>query len=116
MHFRSGAIAAGLLLAGCSGSEQVSIPDAANVAAIEICRGGCKAGKLSSADRGYIAQAVKATAAYGAGWQAEWQMQLSTAQMKIPPPEDSVPGLLALIEGDLPSGRYRVSELKAAAR
>ena len=24
-----------------------------------------------------------------------------------PPPEDSVPGLLALIEGDLPSGRYR---------
>jgi NAD(P)-dependent dehydrogenase (short-subunit alcohol dehydrogenase family) len=28
-----------------------------------------------------------------------------------PPPEDSVPGLLALIEGDLPSGRYRASEL-----
>jgi NAD(P)-dependent dehydrogenase (short-subunit alcohol dehydrogenase family) len=28
-----------------------------------------------------------------------------------PPPEDSVPGLLALIEGDRPSGRYRVSEL-----
>jgi NAD(P)-dependent dehydrogenase (short-subunit alcohol dehydrogenase family) len=27
------------------------------------------------------------------------------------PPEESVPGLLALIEGDLPSGRYRVSEL-----
>jgi NAD(P)-dependent dehydrogenase (short-subunit alcohol dehydrogenase family) len=27
------------------------------------------------------------------------------------PPEDSVPALLALIEGDLPSGRYRVSEL-----
>jgi NAD(P)-dependent dehydrogenase (short-subunit alcohol dehydrogenase family) len=24
-----------------------------------------------------------------------------------PPPEDSVPGLLALIEGDLPSGRYQ---------
>ena len=24
-----------------------------------------------------------------------------------PPPEESVPGLLALIEGDLPSGRYR---------
>jgi NAD(P)-dependent dehydrogenase (short-subunit alcohol dehydrogenase family) len=24
-----------------------------------------------------------------------------------PPPEDSVPGLLALIDGDLPSGRYR---------
>jgi NAD(P)-dependent dehydrogenase (short-subunit alcohol dehydrogenase family) len=28
-----------------------------------------------------------------------------------PPPEDSVPGLLALIEGELPSGRYRTSDL-----
>jgi NAD(P)-dependent dehydrogenase (short-subunit alcohol dehydrogenase family) len=28
-----------------------------------------------------------------------------------PPPEESVPGLLALIEGELPSGRYRASEL-----
>jgi NAD(P)-dependent dehydrogenase (short-subunit alcohol dehydrogenase family) len=28
-----------------------------------------------------------------------------------PPPEDSVPGLLALIEGDLPSGRYRAADL-----
>jgi NAD(P)-dependent dehydrogenase (short-subunit alcohol dehydrogenase family) len=28
-----------------------------------------------------------------------------------PPPEDSVPGLLELIEGDLPSGRYRAHEL-----
>jgi NAD(P)-dependent dehydrogenase (short-subunit alcohol dehydrogenase family) len=28
-----------------------------------------------------------------------------------PPPEESVPGLLALLEGDLPSGRYRASEL-----
>ena len=28
-----------------------------------------------------------------------------------PPPEDSVPGLLALIEGDLPSGRYAAREL-----
>ena len=28
-----------------------------------------------------------------------------------PPPEDSVPGLLALIEGDLPSGTYRAREL-----
>src|SRR5205807_10401704 len=28
-----------------------------------------------------------------------------------PPPEESVPGLLRLIEGDLPSGRYRTSEL-----
>jgi NAD(P)-dependent dehydrogenase (short-subunit alcohol dehydrogenase family) len=28
-----------------------------------------------------------------------------------PPPEDSVPGLLALIEGDLPSGRYRARDL-----
>jgi NAD(P)-dependent dehydrogenase (short-subunit alcohol dehydrogenase family) len=28
-----------------------------------------------------------------------------------PPPEESVPGLLALIEGDLPSGRYRAKEL-----
>jgi hypothetical protein len=26
-------------------------------------------------------------------------------------PEDSVPGLLELIEGDRPSGRYRTSEL-----
>ena len=28
-----------------------------------------------------------------------------------PPPEESVPGLLALIEGELPSGRYRAREL-----
>jgi NAD(P)-dependent dehydrogenase (short-subunit alcohol dehydrogenase family) len=28
-----------------------------------------------------------------------------------PPPEESVPGLLALIEGDLPSGAYRTREL-----
>jgi NAD(P)-dependent dehydrogenase (short-subunit alcohol dehydrogenase family) len=28
-----------------------------------------------------------------------------------PPPEESVPGLLALIEGDLPSGRYRAREV-----
>jgi len=32
-----------------------------------------------------------------------------------PPPEDSVPGLLALIEGDLPSGRYRASEVALPA-
>ncbi len=32
-----------------------------------------------------------------------------------PPPEDSVPGLLALIEGDLPSGRYRARELAEVA-
>jgi NAD(P)-dependent dehydrogenase (short-subunit alcohol dehydrogenase family) len=30
-----------------------------------------------------------------------------------PPPEESVPGLLALIEGDLPSGRYRAREVAA---
>ncbi len=30
-----------------------------------------------------------------------------------PPPEDSVPGLLTLIDGDLPSGRYRARELAA---
>jgi NAD(P)-dependent dehydrogenase (short-subunit alcohol dehydrogenase family) len=30
-----------------------------------------------------------------------------------PPPEESVPGLLALIEGDAPSGRYRARELAA---
>jgi NAD(P)-dependent dehydrogenase (short-subunit alcohol dehydrogenase family) len=30
-----------------------------------------------------------------------------------PPPEESVPGLLALIEGKLPSGRYRARELSA---
>jgi NAD(P)-dependent dehydrogenase (short-subunit alcohol dehydrogenase family) len=30
-----------------------------------------------------------------------------------PPPEDSVPGLLALIDGTLPSGRYRAKELPA---
>jgi NAD(P)-dependent dehydrogenase (short-subunit alcohol dehydrogenase family) len=29
----------------------------------------------------------------------------------IPPPEASVPGLLTLIEGDLPSGRYLAREL-----
>jgi NAD(P)-dependent dehydrogenase (short-subunit alcohol dehydrogenase family) len=28
-----------------------------------------------------------------------------------PPPEESVPGLLELVEGDLPSGRYRAREL-----
>jgi hypothetical protein len=28
-----------------------------------------------------------------------------------PPPERSVPGLLALIDGSLPSGRYRAVEL-----
>jgi NAD(P)-dependent dehydrogenase (short-subunit alcohol dehydrogenase family) len=28
-----------------------------------------------------------------------------------PPPEESIPGLLALIEGDLPSGSYRTREL-----
>ena len=28
-----------------------------------------------------------------------------------PPPEESVPGLLALIEGALPSGRYRARDL-----
>jgi NAD(P)-dependent dehydrogenase (short-subunit alcohol dehydrogenase family) len=33
-----------------------------------------------------------------------------------PPPEESVPGLLALIEGELPSGRYAARELPAAAR
>jgi NAD(P)-dependent dehydrogenase (short-subunit alcohol dehydrogenase family) len=31
-----------------------------------------------------------------------------------PPPEESVPGLLALIEGSLPSGRYRASEVAVA--
>ena len=33
-----------------------------------------------------------------------------------PPPEESVPGLLALIEGDLPSGRYAARALAGAAR
>jgi NAD(P)-dependent dehydrogenase (short-subunit alcohol dehydrogenase family) len=33
-----------------------------------------------------------------------------------PPPEDSVPGLLALIEGSSPSGRYRAREPVADAR
>jgi NAD(P)-dependent dehydrogenase (short-subunit alcohol dehydrogenase family) len=32
-----------------------------------------------------------------------------------PPPEHSVPGLLALVEGDLPSGRYRAKALVTAA-
>ena len=32
-----------------------------------------------------------------------------------PPPEDSVPGLLALIEGALPSGRYRAKDLPVQA-
>jgi NAD(P)-dependent dehydrogenase (short-subunit alcohol dehydrogenase family) len=31
-----------------------------------------------------------------------------------PPPEESVPGLLALLEGDLPSGRYGAGELAGA--
>ena len=31
-----------------------------------------------------------------------------------PPPEESVPGLLRLIEGDLPSGRYRAKEVAAS--
>ena len=31
-----------------------------------------------------------------------------------PPPEESVPGLLRLIEGDLPSGRYRARDLSPA--
>ena len=30
-----------------------------------------------------------------------------------PPPSESVPGLLTLLEGDLPSGRYRASDLPA---
>jgi NAD(P)-dependent dehydrogenase (short-subunit alcohol dehydrogenase family) len=33
-----------------------------------------------------------------------------------PPPEESVPGLLALIEGSLPSGRYRAGELVVETR
>ena len=33
---------------------------------------------------------------------------------ELPPPEESVPGLLALIEGELPSGRYRARELVEA--
>jgi NAD(P)-dependent dehydrogenase (short-subunit alcohol dehydrogenase family) len=33
-----------------------------------------------------------------------------------PPPEESVPGLLALIEGDLPSGLFRARDLVEAAR
>jgi NAD(P)-dependent dehydrogenase (short-subunit alcohol dehydrogenase family) len=32
-----------------------------------------------------------------------------------PPPEESVPGLLALIDGGLPSGRYRAAETVATA-
>ncbi len=32
-----------------------------------------------------------------------------------PPPEESVPGLRALIDGDLPSGRYRAGELAGGA-
>jgi NAD(P)-dependent dehydrogenase (short-subunit alcohol dehydrogenase family) len=32
-----------------------------------------------------------------------------------PPPRESVPGLLALVEDDLPSGRYRASELGVRA-
>ena len=33
-----------------------------------------------------------------------------------PPPEESVPGLLALIDGSLPSGRYRAAESPLHAR
>jgi NAD(P)-dependent dehydrogenase (short-subunit alcohol dehydrogenase family) len=32
-----------------------------------------------------------------------------------PPPEDSLPGVLTLIEGDLPSGLYRTNDLVAAS-
>jgi NAD(P)-dependent dehydrogenase (short-subunit alcohol dehydrogenase family) len=32
-----------------------------------------------------------------------------------PPPEESVPGLVALIEGDAPSGRYRVADVATEA-
>jgi NAD(P)-dependent dehydrogenase (short-subunit alcohol dehydrogenase family) len=32
-----------------------------------------------------------------------------------PPPEESVPGILALIEGDLPSGLYRARDLVGAS-
>ena len=31
-----------------------------------------------------------------------------------PPPEESVPGLIALLEGDLPSGRYQARELTSS--
>ncbi len=34
----------------------------------------------------------------------------------LPPPEEGVPGLLVLVEGDLPSGRYRTADLAAAVR
>ncbi len=30
-----------------------------------------------------------------------------------PPPEESIPGLLALIEGELPSGRYQARQVLA---
>jgi NAD(P)-dependent dehydrogenase (short-subunit alcohol dehydrogenase family) len=33
-----------------------------------------------------------------------------------PPPEESVPGFMALLDGDLPSGRYAARELAAALR
>jgi NAD(P)-dependent dehydrogenase (short-subunit alcohol dehydrogenase family) len=33
-----------------------------------------------------------------------------------PPPEESVPGLLALVDGTLPSGRYQARQLVGAAR
>jgi hypothetical protein len=32
-----------------------------------------------------------------------------------PPPEESVPGLLTLVEGELPSGRYAARELALPA-
>jgi NAD(P)-dependent dehydrogenase (short-subunit alcohol dehydrogenase family) len=32
-----------------------------------------------------------------------------------PPPEDSIPGILALVDGDVPSGRYRAAEAVAGA-
>jgi NAD(P)-dependent dehydrogenase (short-subunit alcohol dehydrogenase family) len=32
-----------------------------------------------------------------------------------PPPEDSIPALLELLEGDLPSGRYRAADLPVSA-
>ena len=41
----------------------------------------------------------------------EMHREAAPGDLGLPPPEASVPGLLRLIEGDLPSGRYLASEL-----
>ena len=80
------AIVAGALLAGCTGSEQVAVPDAASVGTIEVCSVGC----IKTGDAAFIAQATKALAGFRGGWQTELQMTLSTGWFTYPTSKESV--------------------------